>query len=98
LSLHVVIMRVISFWKTLKMMTRKMLLSNLFLNSKKLYTLWNKKDIVQEAHVAPYHIKLTIWKYGVEPKQIHKWRNNINTPSVKLQYTQTLTLWKSKDS
>jgi hypothetical protein len=53
-------LRIISFWKTLKMMTPKMLVSNLFLNSKKFYTLWKKKDIVQEAHVALYHVKLTV--------------------------------------
>jgi transposase-like protein len=43
---------------------------------KKFYTLWEKKNIVDEAYAAPGGIKLTARKYGIQGNQIRRWRNN----------------------
>jgi hypothetical protein len=45
---------------------------------RKYFMLWQKKDIVQEAYAAPWCIRVTARKYGVQPKQIHIWRNDAN--------------------
>jgi transposase-like protein len=46
--------------------------------TRKYYTLWDKKDIIQEAYVAPRRIRVAARKYGVQPKQIRRWRNDDN--------------------
>jgi len=45
-------------------------------------TLWEKKDIVEEAYAAPRRVKATARKYGVQPKQIRRWRINAKEENV----------------
>jgi hypothetical protein len=61
---------------------------------RKYFTLWQKKDIVQEAHAAPQRVKLTAWKYGVQPKQIHRWRNDAKALTVLPHYPNPCTVYE----
>jgi len=55
---------------------------------KNFYTLWEKKDIVQETYAAPLRVKATAQKYGLQPKQIRRGRLNANA----LQYPKRRTV------
>ncbi len=60
--------------------------------TRKYYTLWDKKDIVQEAYAAPRRIRVTAHKYGVQPKQICRWRNDANALTSLPQYPNPCTV------
>jgi hypothetical protein len=38
------------------------------------YTLWQKKDIVNEAYGIVHSVCATLRKWYVQPSQIHRWR------------------------
>jgi len=59
---------------------------------KNFYTLWEKKDIVQETYAAPLRVKATAWKYGLQPKQIRRWRLNANALNGLLHYPEHRTV------
>ena len=40
------------------------------------YTLWQKKDIVNEAYGIAHNVRATLHKWYVQPNQIRKWRAN----------------------
>jgi transposase-like protein len=55
-------------------------------------TLWEKKDIVEEAYAAPRRVKATARKYGVQPKQIRRWRINANALTGLPHYPEPRTV------
>ncbi len=55
-------------------------------------TLWEKKDIVEEAYAAPQRVKATARKYGVQPKQIRRWRINANALTGLPHYPEPRTV------
>jgi transposase-like protein len=59
---------------------------------KTFYTLWEKKDIVEEAYAAPLRVKATARKYGLQPKQIRRWRLNANALNGLPQYPERRTV------
>ena len=60
--------------------------------TRKYYTLWDKKDIIQEAYVAPRRIRVTAGKYGVQLKQIRRWRNDASAFTALPQYPNPRTV------
>jgi hypothetical protein len=61
-------------------------------HNKKYYTLWKKKDIVQEAYAVPHQVRLTAQKYGVQRNQICTWRNKANALSALPLYPSPCTV------
>jgi len=59
---------------------------------KTFYTLWEKKDIVEEAYAAPLRVKATARKYGLQPKQIRRWRLNANALNELPHYPERRTV------
>jgi transposase-like protein len=60
--------------------------------TRKYFLSWEKKDIVQEAYAAPWRIRVTTRKYGVQPKQIHRWRNDANALTALPHYPNSCTV------
>jgi len=59
---------------------------------RKYFTLWQKKDIVQDAYAAPQCIKVTARKYRVQLKQICRWQNDTNALTALPHYPNPHTM------